>query len=110
MKKLIFPLLTITVLGFTCGAANAGEKEAKVNGDSAIIQSVDMKVDQYGENNRAVQSGEVSNRTHRGNQSGSTGIVQSGNVTTIQTGEGNEGRSRFRIENETGYSSPRHNR
>lgn len=110
MKKIIFPLLTLTVLGFACGAANAEKKEAKVNGDSAVIQSVDMKVDQYGQGNRAVQSGEVYNRTIREGQSGSTGIVQTGNVTTIQTGERNDGRSRFRIENETGVSSPRYNR
>ncbi|WP_013323916.1 hypothetical protein [Gloeothece verrucosa] len=110
MNKLIFPLLTLAVVGFTCASAHAEKKQAQANGDSAIIQSVDMKVDQYGENNRAVQSGEVYNRTQRQAQTGSTGIVQTGNVTTIQTGAGNEGRSRFRIENESGISSPRYRR
>lgn len=110
MKKVIVALLALSAFGVLSSPASADspKKEAEVQGDTAIIQSVDMTVDQYGEGNTAIQQGTIRNRSNR-EAGGSTGVVQSGTVHTIQTGSDNMGRSKFRIENETGTGS-RHRR
>jgi hypothetical protein len=105
MRNFIISLVTLTAFGMVSVSARADEapgRSATVTGDNATIQEVNMKVDQLGDYNRARMSGTVRNRTSiEGRPSGSVGTVQRGTATTIQTGEGNDGRMDFNIENRT---------
>lgn len=105
MRNFIFSLVTLTAFGMVAVSARADEvpaRSATVTGDNATIQEVNMKVDQLGNSNRATMSGTVRNRTSiQGRPPGSIGTVQRGTATTIQTGEGNDGRMDFTIENRT---------
>jgi hypothetical protein len=99
MKKLIFACLTLTALGVATTPASAQE-QTQVEGNTAIMQSVDQYVDQMGDENQVIQRGTVRNRSYTGGP-GSTGIVQDGRTTTIQTGTGNRSRQEFMLENES---------
>lgn len=97
MKKLIFACLTLTALGAATTPLKAQE-QTQVEGDTAIMQSITQEVDQMGENNRVYQRGTMRNSTYTGG-AGSTGVMQEGRSSTIQTGTGNRSRSEFLIEN-----------
>jgi hypothetical protein len=109
MKKLILGLLTITTFGAFVGTAHADESqptETSANGNNAVIQSVDMKTDQYGTNNSSRISGSMRNSVRGGNTQGSNGVVQEGRVEVIQTGEGNVADSEFDLRNRIDTRTP----
>lgn len=100
MKKVILGLLTLSAFGVIAFPASADQPAASASGDNAIIQTVEMESDQYGNNNSVNMRGTVENRVRGTNGSGSNGVVQTGRTNAIQTGEGNEANSNFRIEND----------